>query len=85
MELEGVTNVQPADDQYEYFFTVSRGACVRAWDGGSENQDSNRDNPGDVQLMSTSPPQDCQLEPKGIFSSTQRFFFFLCHELKKGL
>lgn len=30
MELEGVTNVQPADDQYEYFFTVSRGACVRA-------------------------------------------------------
>lgn len=49
---------------------------MRAWDGGSENQDSNRDNPGDVQLMSTSPPQDCQLEPKGIFSSTQRFFFF---------
>lgn len=24
MELEGVTNVQPADDHYEYFFTVSR-------------------------------------------------------------
>lgn len=24
MELDGVTNVQPADDYYEYFFTVSR-------------------------------------------------------------
>lgn len=30
MELEAVTNVQPADDQYEYFFTVSR-AWVVGW------------------------------------------------------
>ncbi|OWZ40177.1 hypothetical protein C356_03925 [Cryptococcus neoformans c45] len=27
MELEGVTNVQPADDHYEYFFTVMCGSC----------------------------------------------------------
>ncbi|WVO22666.1 uncharacterized protein IAS62_003997 [Cryptococcus decagattii] len=27
MELEAVTNVQPADDQYEYFFTVMCSSC----------------------------------------------------------
>ncbi|WVQ81521.1 hypothetical protein IAT38_003645 [Cryptococcus sp. DSM 104549] len=27
MELEGVTNVQPADDDYEYFFTVQCSSC----------------------------------------------------------
>lgn len=32
MELEGVTNVQPADDHYEYFFTVSRVGL--GWGGG---------------------------------------------------
>ncbi|WVQ93268.1 hypothetical protein IAU59_000334 [Kwoniella sp. CBS 9459] len=27
MELEGVTNVRPADEDYEYFFTVQCGSC----------------------------------------------------------
>ncbi|WVQ75474.1 hypothetical protein IAR50_005099 [Cryptococcus sp. DSM 104548] len=27
MELEGVTNVRPADDDYEYFFTVMCSSC----------------------------------------------------------
>ncbi|WVO15327.1 hypothetical protein L204_102983 [Cryptococcus depauperatus] len=27
MELEGVRNVRPADEQYEYFFTVMCGSC----------------------------------------------------------
>lgn len=36
MELEGVTNVQPADDHYEYFFTVSRDSP-----GGGAGSESN--------------------------------------------
>lgn len=57
MELEGVTNVQPADDQYEYFFTVSRGA----W--GSESKESRDSHLDTIQVMCSS----CrQVHPKTV-------------------
>lgn len=76
MELEGVTNVQPADDHYEYFFTVSRQLQRCQLQRGVPPLKINildraitpHTHPiaGHVRIMSRSPLQDCQLEPKGI-------------------
>lgn len=81
MELEGVTNVQPADDHYEYFFTVSRQLQRCQLQRGQlqrgvpqlrinvlDRAITRHIHPiaGHVRIMSRSPLQDCQLEPKGI-------------------
>lgn len=78
MELEGVTNVQPADDHYEYFFTVSRvGLGVR--EVKKKPRFFNRDTIHQVMCSSCR-----QVHPKTVGLNQKVTFFFpsLSHKLK---